>query len=262
VPTSMLPINRVEPFTALADVYRRAGFATYSEALAPRLIDIAFDFDWTGRTLLDLACGTGDATCWFAEHGFRTVGVDLSGAMLRAAMQRAAQTSGIEAQFVTGDIRSFKPETQYEMVTCLGGSLNYLPALRDVEILFRVAHAALHPGKLFYFDLRTVRGLAHESGDRIAFDNGADVLIVNRNSFNYESLTLTSLYTIMRYASSVQGWQRAEETHHLRGYPIQAITKLIGQTGFKLRRTLTSSLEPADDNPDADLLVFVATREG
>ncbi len=256
----MTPINQREPYAALADAYQIAGYAAYSLALSPRLLQRAFDLEWTGRSLLDLACGTGDAACWFAEHGFRTIGVDISEPMLRFGVARSDE-QGLNVNFVPADIRTFKSELKVEMALCLGGSLNYIPTLRDLESVLRQVSGAVLPGKLFFFDLRTIRGLA-EAGrsDQVVFDNGEDTLIVARNAFNYESLLLTTQYTILRYMDN-SGWYRAEETHSLRGYPIQAVVSLLTKTGFKLLQTLTTDLEPVDHRPD-DQLVFVAQREG
>ncbi len=257
----MASINRLEPYTALSDVYQVAGFAAYSAELAPRLLDMAFELEWTGRSLLDLACGTGEVVCWFAEHGFRTVGVDSSTQMLRFGTTRA-ESAGLNADFVVGDIRNFKANGQYEMVTCLGGSLNYVPALRDLEAVFRLAQSAVTPGKLFVFDILTIQGLANYGNkDRVVFDNGNDMMIIVRETFNFEILALTRQYSILRYADKT-GWQRAEETHTLRGYPVQAVTSLLTRTGFKLLRTLTPDLRSAENQRDAEQLLFVASREG
>ncbi|HLY25703.1 MAG TPA: class I SAM-dependent methyltransferase, partial [Aggregatilineales bacterium] len=153
-------INRVEPYSALADVYQAAGMADYSAGLAPRLLNLAFEMEWTGRSLLDLACGTGELACWFSGQGFRATGVDLSPAMLRPATAKA-QEDGLSADFEVADIRAYKPDSHVELVTCVGGSLNYIPKLSDLEAVFRLARASLAKDKLFAFDLFTIRGLAH-----------------------------------------------------------------------------------------------------
>jgi SAM-dependent methyltransferase len=257
---AMPSINRLDPYTALADVYQAAGFAAYSLGVGPRLLEMAFEMDWTGRSLLDLACGTGDLACWFTEHGFRVIGIDASPAMLRHGSAHASQT-GLAVEFLTADMRTFKPNNPVEMVTCLGGSLNAVPTLRDLENVFRQAALATLPGKLFIFDLRTIQGLATAGQtDRIVFDNGEDILIVTRSLFNYETLLLAVQYIIQRYTESA-GWQRADETHALRGYPIQAVATLLGKTGFKLLRILTPDMQPAEDRQDAEMLLFIARRE-
>ncbi len=256
----MPSINRLEPYTALADVYQTAGFASYSTNLGQHLLDMIFGLDWLGHHVLDLACGTGDLACWLAEHGFRTTGVDLSPAMLRFGTAMAQQ-NGLDAEFVQGDMRTYQPHIPLDLVTCLGGSLNYIAAMRDLESLFRQAALATAPGKLFVFDLHTIQGLADAgSADHIVYDKD-DILIVTRRIFNYETLLLTVEYLIMRYLPDV-GWQRADETHLLRGYPVQAVTSMLSRAGFKLLRTVTPDMQPAETVRDAGQLVFVTQREG
>ena len=257
----MANINHLEPYSALSDVYQAAGFASYSVDLAARLLELAFEMDWTGRILVDLGCGTGDLCCWFGEHGFRSTGVDTSAGMLRFGTERAQET-GVDAQFVVGDMRTFRPTVVADMVTCVGGSLNYIPTLRDLESVFRQANAALQPRKLFMFDLRTISGLARaENAEQIVYDNDDDILILAKNTFNYETLQLSTQYTILRYTGQT-GWQRGEETHLWRGYPVQAVTSLLGKTGFKLVRHVTPDMQPAESRRDADRIVFVAMKEG
>src|SRR4051812_26065648 len=113
-------INRLDPFTALSDVYQSAGFSAYSAELAPRLLDLAFEMEWTGRSLYDMACGTGDAANWFSEHGFRVLGTDSSPHMLRHAKANA-DARNLSPNYVTGDIRTYETGSQFEIVTCLGG---------------------------------------------------------------------------------------------------------------------------------------------
>ncbi len=255
-----MPINnKVEPYAALADVYQSAGFAEYSKNIGPQIINLAFDLDWSGRSMLDMACGTGDAACWFAGRGIRVTGIDSSLPMLRKGIAYA-EKNGIEARFVQADMRAYKPEIGCDMVICLGSSLNYAPTLRDMESIFKVAYLALEPKKLFMFDLRTIQGLAVDGrGVRVVSDKPDEHLVVSRNSFNYETLTLTAHYLIYRYGDS--GWQRAEETHILRGYPLQGVTRALTQNKLKVLRVLTTDFELAEHRPDVEQVVIVAQRE-
>src|SRR5512140_934440 len=134
----MPSINRVEPYTALAEVYQSAGFSAYSLHVGQRLLEFIYGLDWIGRLTLDLACGTGDLTCWFAMRDFRPTGVDIATTMLQRGMA-AAHEKGLNAEFVQADMRIYQPGLQFDLVTCLGGSLNYIATLRDLEQVFRQA---------------------------------------------------------------------------------------------------------------------------
>jgi 2-polyprenyl-3-methyl-5-hydroxy-6-metoxy-1,4-benzoquinol methylase len=254
-------VLRVEPFSALADVYQMAHMADYSMNVAAHLFDLAFELEWTGRTLIDLGCGTGDVACWFSEKGFRVTGVDLSSAMLQHG-EDTARTKGLGADFIQSDLRQFKAEVPVEMVTCLGGTLNYLPTLRDVETVFRAVNAALAPNKLFFFDLRSIRGLVNEqTGDKILYNNERDLLIVTRGLFNYESLLLLKQYIIMRLDPATNFWRRAEENHAIRGYPIQAVGGLLAKTGFRVLRTVGPDMRPVNEAVDVSDVIIVAIKE-
>ena len=250
-------INRVEPFEALADIYQTAGFSAYSAALAESILSLAFDHSWTGKMLLDLGCGAGDLATWFGGKQIRALGIDHSPAMVQAADANAIAL-GVDATFAQGDIRAYAPTAACDLVTCVGGTLNSMTSLRDIEAIFRVARAALAPRKLFFFDLRTIQSLAGAAPTRILASE-PDFMVISQNSFNYETLALTTQYTILR--DSDQGWTRAEETHTLRGYPAQSIAKLLQNVGLRLLQTITPNAAPLDAQSPTDMLLFVAQRD-
>jgi hypothetical protein len=146
------------------------------------------------------------------------------------------------------------------MITCLGGSLNYVPTLRDLEQVFRQAHASLMPGKLFIFDFYTIQGLARQHDtDRVVFDEN-DIYIVTRESFSYESMLLARHFSILRGAEN-GNWHRAEENHTLRGYPVQAVLTTLGKVGLKVLHTLTPDLDSAENLRNVGQLLLVTTRD-
>ena len=61
--------------------------------------------------VLDLACGEGRNAVWLAERGWRATGVDFSDVALEKARALAAER-GVEAEWVVGDLSSYRPEPQ------------------------------------------------------------------------------------------------------------------------------------------------------
>jgi hypothetical protein len=108
------------------------------------------------------------------------------------------------------------------------------------------------------FDLITIRGLSEQLGDQVIFDNGETITAVTRSSFSYETLTRTVVYQL--WTHNGMEWRRAEEKHTLRGYPVQAIQKLLAKYQLKLLRTMNTALDPADPS-DVERVVFLAQRE-
>lgn len=86
-----------------------------------------------GRSLLDVACGTGMHVAHLAR-GWHCTGLDASGAMLRVARRRVPG-----ARFVQGDMRSFDLGERFDAVLCLFSAIGYartLPGLRRTLCTF------------------------------------------------------------------------------------------------------------------------------
>lgn len=258
----------VPPYAALAPVYDRAGYSDYAASVIPGCVDYAIAvMNWAGRRVLDLGCGTGVSSWWLAERGYRVGAIDLSPAMIMQA--EAHSLPGEEVpftppEFAQMDVRQLEsPVGQVDLALAIGGVMNALHSLRDVERVLRRVHAALEPGKPLFFDLRTIQGLAglERTGQDDAFDNGTDLAITVRDRFSFETLTNTRSYTIWQRAG--ENWQRSDERHVERGYPIQAIVGLLERTGFGGVAVLTPAMEPFDAQGDVyGRAVLAAIRQG
>ncbi len=242
-----------EPYNALAAVYNQAHLTDYSLRLAPRLLERAFTHRWIGRTLLDLGCGTGEVACFLASQGYRTIALDNSAAMLTVGAASAAQR-GLQVDWLRADLRTFTIGTTVDLVLLIGGTLNLLPTLQDMESAIQRVSAALDPEKLFIFDLDTVRGLAAEGDyDRVLFDDERNVLLVAQSRFNYEALLRSTTYQVLTAEGSA--WRRADETHLQRAFPIQAILRALQKAGLRLIETLDTALEPTEASIGSRLIL-------
>lgn len=107
--------------------YARPGLYWGSQptGLARKFVRIARSLPRTPRTLVDLGCGEGRDSIYFARRGFRTLGVDISGVGVRKAKKRASRL-GVRARFQVGDIRSYHLGRRVDVVFC-SGALNNLP---------------------------------------------------------------------------------------------------------------------------------------
>src|SRR5947207_12731675 len=75
------------------------------------------------RTLLDVACGTGQHSVRFADRGWEVVAVDESADMLRRARERS--TDGA-VTFVRQDMRELDlPSASFDAAVCLFDSIGY-----------------------------------------------------------------------------------------------------------------------------------------
>lgn len=257
----------VPPYSALAQVYERAGFSNYARQNATRYVDQAQRMDWVGRRVLDLGCGTGAASWALAERGFSVVGVDSSAEMVAQAeteRQMALQNeSGIQVPepFVHMDMRTLDLPGKMDMVLAIGGVMNALTSLRELEQTFARVFDVLDTQRMFVFDAWTIQGLATLFGNRdeVYYDNEANLMVIQRHRFSYETLSVTT-HIIILYQERMT-WYRQDEFHTLRAFPVQGIRAMLERTGFAPPTVLTTDMRPFDpaDPTIGRVLVYAPT---
>ncbi len=112
-------------------------------------------------THLDVACGTGLLAKRLRQHGWPTIGLDLSEAMLRSG-----RSSDYAPPVVTADMRALPFRNHFGYITCLFDSVNFLIDDGALGAAFRSAKAALHPDGIYYFDIITERMVTHHFDGR------------------------------------------------------------------------------------------------
>jgi len=91
-------------------------------------------------TWLDVACGTGRHLEFLGET-YSTVGVDRSRKMLRIARQRLP---GV--RLIQGDMRTFRLQERFDVVSCLFSAIGHLTTEEDVRTTFANFARHLNPG--------------------------------------------------------------------------------------------------------------------
>lgn len=145
---------RAEPFTSLAGVYDRIMEDVEYEDWAAFILELARQRGWTGGAMLDVGCGTGNATAPMVNAGYEVIGVDLSEAMLEVAR---AKMPGVG--FVRSDVTELQLGRTFSLAFSVFDALNNL--LEEAALGAAMARVLQHlePGGLFIFDANTTVGL-------------------------------------------------------------------------------------------------------
>jgi ubiquinone/menaquinone biosynthesis methyltransferase len=103
-----------------------------------------------GRSVLDLACGTGDIAWLAARGGAQVVGLDITPRMIELARAKAAVAPDAREQarplFLVGDMCALPvPDSSFDIVTT-GYGLRNVP---DLPLAIREVARVLKPGGLF-----------------------------------------------------------------------------------------------------------------
>jgi len=103
------------------------------ESETTRLVAILHRHHPSARTILDVACGTGEhARLLRSRHDFAVDGIDLNPAFV--ALARNKSPTG---RFVVADMAQFALRSRYDVITCLFSSIGYLQTLDRVRAALR-----------------------------------------------------------------------------------------------------------------------------
>ena len=97
---------------------------------------------------LDIGCGTGVLCEILQGQGIRACGMDLSEGMIAVARERNP-----EIEYVVANMVSYRPDRQFDLVTCTGDALNHIIDPADIRRVFENVYAYLSCGGYFIFDI-------------------------------------------------------------------------------------------------------------
>ncbi|MFE6618342.1 class I SAM-dependent methyltransferase [Streptomyces sp. NPDC057740] len=114
----------------------------------PSFLDLVGDV--RGKSVLDLACGTGFYSREFKRRGATEVlGVDISGEMVAAA-QRLEEGDPLGVRYEVGDVAELRPLDRRFDIALGVQLLNYAQTIAELEAMCRNVHRGLVPGGEFF----------------------------------------------------------------------------------------------------------------
>jgi ubiquinone/menaquinone biosynthesis C-methylase UbiE len=162
--------------------------------------------DLQGKLLLDLGCGAGENSVYFARKGARCVAADYSPGMVEVALQLAAR-NGVEIEGRTANAMALEfPDNTFDLVY----ASNLLHHIPDPKIALREMHRVLKPGgKACFWDplkhnpvINVYRRMATEV--RTEDEMPLDINIVNyvKSVFSevaYDTFWIATLWIFLRF---------------------------------------------------------------
>lgn len=185
-----------------------------------------------GKTVLDLACGTGSLTRELAMRGYEMIGVDLSAEMLAEAAEKNRGVGPIEPIFLCQSMDKLDLYGTIDACVCCLDSVNYVTRPKQLQKAFERVHLFLMPGGLFLFDVNTPQKLQSMDG-QVFLDETEDTYCVWRGEFSRRSRICSYYMDIFRLDEETGLWERGEELHQERAYSLEELTEMLQQAGFR-----------------------------
>ena len=147
-------------------VYNEFGWNYYPEIFGEQLLQWLKDHHIMPKTAMDLACGTGILCQILHQQGIDTWGMDFSSGMIDIA-----RSSSPEIHYDVADMITYRPEKEFDLVTCTGDAINHIGKLTDVEKIFRNVFAYTAPGGHFIFDILNENEVSTSEPFEMDFDD-------------------------------------------------------------------------------------------
>ncbi len=182
------------------------------------------------KTILELACGTGNITNRLAKKGYDMIGVDISNEMLMFAKDKAYNL-GLDVKYLNQDMRELDFRKEVDSIVCLCDGFNYILEESELLDIFKKVRSILSDNGLFIFDISSYYKLAEILGNNVYGENFNDVSYIWHNYFDEESNICELDLTIFKREKEL--FSRHQECHFQRAYRREEICGLLRKAGFK-----------------------------
>ncbi|MDR2939194.1 MAG: class I SAM-dependent methyltransferase [Clostridiales bacterium] len=217
------------------------------------ILSLWAEYDSNPKLVLELGCGTGNITLRLAELGYDMIGSDISEDMLTVAKSKQKNN---DVLFLCQDMRSFELYGTVDSIICLFDSLNYI--LNENELLdtFKLVYNYLNPDGIFIFDLNTAYKFKHvldNNSFSVVKDSAACIWghIYNDDILEY--------FVTLFIKQNADSYQKSEEFHYQKSYPIKKIKHLLDLAGLKLLNTYDAfTFDPV--KPNSERVYFIASK--
>jgi SAM-dependent methyltransferase len=206
------------------------GHADFALGSAPGIKEVLEHNGIRGGSIVDLGCGTGLLARELVDAGYHVFGIDISGAMIEIARQRAP-----EADFRVGSLFEVGIP-RCGAVTAISEVLNYLFDAENerwgLGRVFRRVHDSLLPGGVFVFDVLGP-GQVPPGTRAKGFRVGKDWAVLSEREEDVRRGTMER--RIVGFRKVGDYYRRIDEVHRVRLYePLELVAELE-RVGFRVR---------------------------
>lgn len=183
-------------------------------------------------TLLDIGCGTGTLTLMFHQIGYDVTGIDVSEEMLAIASERL-QLAGINAPLFAMSMDEIEGFSNVDIATIPIDSINYLTDEQQVIETFQRIYDLLRDGGKLLFDVHSVYKVDDIfMQSPFTYDDG-DITYIWYTEKGEEDHSVHHDLTFFVRDEQTNQYDRFDEQHFQRTYPIETYENWLKEIGFK-----------------------------
>jgi SAM-dependent methyltransferase len=172
--------------------------------------------------ILDLACGTGNASIELYDRGYHVTGIDISEEMLLIANEKCLETHS-KIRFMKSDMRDFAVKDRFDAIVSLTDGFNYLINEEDMRMTLRNISNHLKPGGLLIFDMSTAYKFENIIGNDTFAESSEHAAYIWENFYDKEHMKLEFDVTVFLEDERTGLFERHMEEHAQKAYSVKMI---------------------------------------
>jgi SAM-dependent methyltransferase len=179
------------------------------------------------RSVLDVACGTGEHARWLAADGLAVDGIDLDAALIELAAAKNPR-----GRFVHADMTDFDLGRRYDVVTCLFGSIAYTCHPEALGLAARCLARHVESGGLVLVEPFLAPGALADGRVTARAVDSAEVAVCRATHARVEGRRAHLVFEYL--VASADGIEHRREAHELGLYTDEELAAALRAAGLRV----------------------------
>jgi len=210
----------------------------YTEKAVDAMVRLLKEHGIDSGRLLDLCCGNGRVSIFFAKKGFEAVGVDFSEDYIEDARERAVEHGVSDSvTFRFGDVRKLRealggaPET-FDVVVSAWTSIGYSTNDDDLSI-FRQARELSKENSILFITETVHEGRASLRRTEDSFMDLDDMIMLDQTRYDHATSELSTTWNFYRKRGKDLEFEDVLE-YKVHVYSLSELCSLLGEAGWEV----------------------------
>ncbi|KKM81952.1 hypothetical protein LCGC14_1324610 [marine sediment metagenome] len=213
--------------------------------------------------VLDLGCGTGEHCFALTEQGIDATGIDIAQVLVDHASERSRE-AGLSATFLSADMRTFRPETQFDAVFTSSGTFGLYESDADNRSVLRTIRAVLADGGRFLIGPSGPALLGQRSYSEKDWYFVGDGCFLRESAWDQSTALFRESFLFIDQDGTViefGGFDDASDGQYSRVYSLEQLQEMIAEVGLRFDAAYGSfELPPKPHGADTPRLLIVGHK--
>ncbi len=181
------------------------------------------------KSILEMACGTGNLSYYLAREGYDLTCFDISSDMLSIAYNKLYEFKNVT--ILKQDMTDFNLFKKFDCILSVCDSINYIIDEKDLVNAFKRVREHLKEDGIFIFDINSYYKLKNIIGNNIFVEDREDVFYTWLNNF-HENENIVEFYLTFFIKDKDGLYRRFDEDHIQKAYTVKEIADFLKEAGF------------------------------